>query len=80
MIPHLFFIFLTVAVLGFIAAIVNMALIARSMTKGSFLNHDAGRFGGNILAHFICGFFYVMGSLGALITGIMWIVTYCKGT
>ena len=67
-ISTLFFIFLTVAVLGFLAAIVNMACAF----KGGDLKTKT------FITHFICGAFYVLGSLGAFITGIMWIVTYCK--
>lgn len=77
-IPTLFFIFLGAMVFGIIAAIINMIVMARSFFKGDILNHDGKGFTGKILLHFLFGIFYVVGGLGAVITGIMWIVTYCK--
>jgi hypothetical protein len=79
MIPTLFFIFVGLAVLGFIIAVVNMALMAKSMTQGSFLNHDSGRFTKGIALHIIAGGIAAVCSMGAVITGIMWLVMFLKG-
>lgn len=73
MIPTLFFIFLGCAVLGVAAAIINMLLAMKNFNR---LNMNSMR--NTIGIHFICGFFYVVGGIGAFVTGIMWIVTYLK--
>ena len=73
MIPTLFFIFLAVTVLGFIAAIVNMACAVKN-----FGNSGMDGMKSTVIIHFIAGFFYVIGGLGATITGIMWLVMFLK--
>ena len=73
MIPHLFFIFLGIAVLGVIAAFVNMACAVNKLGSGGL-----DGMGKTVILHLVCGLFYVVGAIGTLITGIMWIVTYCK--
>ena len=77
-ISTLFFIFLALMVFGIIAAFINMIVMARSFFKGNIIAHDGNGFSWKIILHFIFGIFYVVGGLGALITGIMWIVTFLK--
>lgn len=59
----LFFVFLVVAVIGLIGAFINMATAM-----------GGDRFQSLFVVHAICGVFWVIGGLGALITGIIWIV------
>ena len=72
-ISTLFFIFLGVMVFGLLATFINMALTAKSFFK------DGGSgFGGKILLHLFFGLFYVVGGLGSLICGVIWIVQTLK--
>ncbi len=74
MIPTLFFIFLAALVVGLAGCFLNMALAMKNFHKRGF--EGAGK---TVAVHLVCGFFYVVGGLGALITGIMWLVMFLKG-
>jgi hypothetical protein len=70
-IPHMFFICLTVAVIGFIIAIVNVATgVKRTLASGNPTNM--------LLVHALAAIVYVLGGLGTIGFGIAWIVTYLK--
>lgn len=71
-ISTLFFIFLAAMVFGIIAAFANFIVGAKNMFNGN------GSFGTTVMFHFIFGLFYVLGGLGATITGIIWLVQYIK--
>lgn len=74
MIPTLFFIFLAALVIGLAVLFLNMALAMKNLHKNGF-----DGMGKTVAVHLIAGFFYVVGGLGALITGIMWLVMFLKG-
>lgn len=72
-ISTLFFIFLSVCVIGIIGAVLN---IWHGATKA--FEHGASNLKGLFTIHLVCGLFYVLGGLGALITGIVWLVQTLK--
>lgn len=76
-ISTLFFIFLAVMVLGILAAIINFIVAARKMGNGVGIGNI---FGNMFIAHLISAFFYVIGGLGSLITGVIWIIHAIKAT
>jgi hypothetical protein len=66
-ITTLFFVFLTIAVLGIVGAIINM-IVAMN-------NRDPfGSVGGLAARHMFFGLLWVVGGLGSLISGIIWVV------
>ena len=73
-IPLLFFIFLAIAVVSFIIAMVNILTATKKVFDSDMwsLTHKA------ISIHLIAGLFYVLGGIGAIGFGIAWIVTYLK--
>lgn len=74
MIPTLFFIFLATLVIGLVGCFINMAYRMKNFHKTGFQG-----MGNTVVTHLIFGFFYVVGGIGALITGIMWLVMFLKG-
>jgi hypothetical protein len=66
-IPQIFFSCAAVAVIGIIVAVINMATAMTNRTLQSLF-----------ITHCIAGLMYVLGGLGALVSGIVWIVTYLK--
>ncbi len=70
-ISHLFFLFLIVAVIGIIAAFINIATAATRMVNDGDIKNV-------LVVHVIAGLFYVLGGLGAIITGIIWALHYLK--
>lgn len=81
-IATLFFIFLSLVVIAALVAALNFAKMAKGMInsvhnddpESAFKGMQSG-FGIHILAGVVLG----LSSLGALITGIMWLVQYFKG-
>lgn len=71
-ISTLFFIFLGAALVGFIVAALNMLSAFKQFGSGG--RSISSIFGVHILA----GIFYVIGGLGAFITGIVWLVQAIK--
>jgi hypothetical protein len=72
-ISTLFFIFLAVCIVGVIAAVLN---IWHGATKA--FEQGFGGIKGTFAIHLVCGLLYVLGGLGALITGIIWLVQTLK--
>jgi hypothetical protein len=76
-ISTLFFIFLAMMVVGILAVFINFIIAARKMGNGV----DIGSvFGNMFIVHLVFGFFYVIGGLGSLITGVIWIIHAIKAT
>jgi hypothetical protein len=75
-ISTLFFIFLGVMVFGLLCAALNMILTFRKASKPGGINY--GTISGGIVWHMISGAIAGIGSLGSLITGIVWIVQTIK--
>jgi hypothetical protein len=82
MIPILFFIFLSIAVVSFITALINLLLGARriqNMAWNADFRDSNGTISKTFLIHIICAIFYVISSIGTAILGIAWIVQAIKG-
>lgn len=73
-IPLLFFIFLAIAIVGFIVAAINMLIAAKRVFRSGIFDTKNN----TILVHIIAGLCYVLGGIGAIGFGIAWIVTYFK--
>jgi hypothetical protein len=67
-IPFWFFFSLTVAIIGLIVAVIN---VATALGQTNNLTRV-------FVIHIVAAFFYALGSFGVLAFGIAWIVTYLK--
>lgn len=65
-ITTMFFIALGMAAFGILGALFNMAMAMRNM--------ENGRMSSMVGLHMFFGFFYMVGGIGAAITGIIWVV------
>jgi hypothetical protein len=63
-----FFIFLGIAIIGIIGAIINFISALKGRTS----------FGALFIRHAICAIFWVTGLIGSMVTGIMWTLKYLK--
>lgn len=70
-VEHAFFTCLVMAILGFAAALINMATAAKS-------GFSSGSFTGVFIRHLLAAFFYVVGILGMIGFGIAWALQYLK--
>lgn len=77
-ISTLFFIFLGAALIGFIIAAINVLSAFKCFGKDSRSRNDNRSLSNIFVVHILAGIFYVIGGLGAFITGIVWLVQAIK--